>query len=67
MKKLLFYNWHFMRFFRIAVALFCFYSAYEQNQWVFIAFGTFFLFQAIFNLGCGPSGCTIPTKKSSDE
>jgi len=56
-----------MRFFRIAVALFCFYSAYEQNQWVFIAFGTFFLFQAIFNLGCGPSGCTIPTKKSSDE
>lgn len=67
MKKILFANWHFMRYFRIAIALFSFYTAYEKHQWVFIAFGIFFLFQAIFNLGCGTSGCNIPTKKNNDE
>ena len=67
MKKILFSNWHFMRYFRIAIALFCAYTAYVQNQWIFIAFGLFFLFQAIFNLGCGVNGCNIPTKKNNDE
>ncbi|WP_353169119.1 hypothetical protein [Flavobacterium sp.] len=55
MKKIFFNNWHFMRYFRIAIAMFCFYSAYEQNQWVFVPFGVFFMFQAVFNLGCGGS------------
>jgi VanZ family protein len=55
MKKIFFNNWHFMRYFRIAIALFCFYTAYEENQWVFVPFGVFFLFQAVFNLGCGGS------------
>ena len=54
-----------MRYFRIAIALFCFYTAYEQNQWIFIPFGIFFLFQAIFNLACKLSGCNIPLKKRS--
>lgn len=56
-----------MRYFRIAIALFCAYTAYVQNQWIFIVFGLFFLFQAVFNLGCGPSGCNVPTKKNNDE
>ncbi|MEY4834959.1 MAG: hypothetical protein RI980_1074 [Bacteroidota bacterium] len=55
MKKIFFNNWHFMRYFRIAIALFCFYTAYQQNQWVFVPFGIFFMFQAVFNLGCGGS------------
>jgi membrane protein YdbS with pleckstrin-like domain len=67
MKKILFANWHFMRFFRIAVSVFCFYIAYEQHQWVFVAFGIFFLFQAVFNLGCGPNGCNVTPKKSNNE
>ena len=67
MKKILFDYWHFMRYFRIAVSIFCFYTAYEQQQWVFVAFGIFFLFQAIFNLGCGPRGCNLPTKNRKDE
>ncbi len=53
MKKIFLNKWHFMRIFRIAIALFCFYTAYEQNQWLFVIFGVFFLFQAVFNLGCG--------------
>jgi hypothetical protein len=37
------------------------------QQWFFIAFGCFFLFQAIFNLGCGPSGCNVTYKNQKDE
>lgn len=67
MKNILFTNWHFMRYFRIAIALFCFYTAYEQQQWVFVAFGIFFLFQAIFNLGCGNNNCNLPSQKDKNE
>jgi len=59
MKQLLFTNWHWMRFLRLGLALFLFYNAYETHEWFFIAFGAFFLFQAIFNLGCGPNGCNV--------
>lgn len=68
MKKLLFTNWHFMRFFRIAIALFLFYQAYETKEWFFIVFGLFFVFQAIFNLGCGyNSSCGVTYKKTTNE
>jgi hypothetical protein len=67
MKKIFLNNWHFMRYFRIAIALFCFYTAYKENQWVFVPFGIFFLFQAVFNLGCGSRGCNVPTKNRENE
>lgn len=63
MKQLLFTNWHAMRLFRLAFAGFLFYQAYVSKEWFFIAFGIFFLFQALFNFGCGPNGCSIPNKK----
>jgi VanZ family protein len=63
MKKLLITNWHFMRYLRVAIALFLFSEAYTTKQWFFVAFGLFFLIQAVFNLGCGPNGCAIPQKK----
>jgi hypothetical protein len=56
-----------MRYFRLAFALFLFFQAYETRQWFFIAFGCFFLFQAIFNLGCGPNGCSVTYKSQKDE
>jgi uncharacterized membrane protein HdeD (DUF308 family) len=65
MKELLFTNWHFMRFLRVALALFLFYNAYQTHEWYFIVFGIFFLFQAIFNMGCGPNGCTINYDKKN--
>lgn len=52
-----------MRYFRIAIAMFCFYSAYDRNEWYFAGFGLFFLIQAIFNFGCGSQGCNLPNKK----
>ena len=54
-----------MRWARLAFALFLFVQAYTSQEWFFIAFGLFFLIQVIFNLGCGPNGCTIPNNKYS--
>ena len=67
MKRLLTINWHFMRLFRMAIALFCFYTAFEQRECTFGIFGLFFLLQAVFNLGCGSRGCNVPLKKKNDE
>ena len=67
MKRILLTNWHLMRYFRLAFALFLFFQAYETQQWFFVAFGIFFLFQAIFNLGCGPNGCQVNYKNQKDE
>ncbi len=59
MKRLLVTNWHFMRFLRLGFAVFLFIQAYLLQEWFFIVFGFFFLFQALFNLGCGPNACGI--------
>ena len=53
MKNILFTNWHAMRFIRLAFALFLFFQAYETQEWFLVAFGIFFLIQAIFNAGFG--------------
>lgn len=63
--KNLFSNWHFMRFFRLAIAGFLAYEAYKTQQWFFVVFALFFLFQAVFNLGCNSAnGCAIPKKEN---
>lgn len=67
MKELLFKNWHLLRFFRLALALFLFQQAYETRQWFFIVFGLFFLAQAVLNLGCGPSGCSVDVKNKKQK
>jgi len=55
-------NWHFMRWLRLAFALYLFEQAYQTHEYFLVAFGGFFLLQAIFNWGCGPNGCSIPKK-----
>lgn len=62
MKQLLFSNWHAMRIIRLAFAVLLFFQAYETQEWFLVAFGIFFLIQAIFNAGCGANGCQIPKK-----
>ena len=66
MKKLLFTNWHLMRYIRILLALYLFYNAYETREWFFIAFGLFFLIQGILNLGCSPNGCNVQYNKKHE-
>jgi hypothetical protein len=65
MKELLFTNWHVMRWFRLAFALFLFAQAYYLQEWMFVAFGLFFFVQVLFNTSCGPNGCALPKKKYS--
>ena len=65
MKNLLCTNWHTMRWVRLAFALFLFVQAFTTREWFFIAFGLFFLFQVVFNLGCGPNGCEVTNHKYS--
>ena len=62
MKNIMFRNWHLMRFVRLVFAFFLFYQAYETQEWFFIAFGLFFLIQAVFNLGCGYNSCGVSYK-----
>lgn len=64
MKQLLLTNWHLMRWVRLAFALFLFEQAYSTHDSFFIVFGLFFLFQVVFNLGCGTNGCAIPNKNN---
>jgi hypothetical protein len=63
MKQLLFTNWHLMRWVRLAFSIFLFTQAYLIREWFFVVFGLFFLFQVIFNLGCGTNGCSISNQK----
>ncbi|MFI0491641.1 hypothetical protein [Flavobacterium sp.] len=63
MKEIIFSNWHIMRWIRLAFSLFLFVQAYELREWFFIPFGLFFLFQALFNMGCGINGCAVPKYK----
>ncbi|MNF28093.1 hypothetical protein D3C85_104880 [compost metagenome] len=67
MKELLFQNWHFMRWVRLAFALFLFAQAFVLKEWMFIAFGLFFFIQVIFNSGCGANGCAIPNIKNKKD
>lgn len=60
-------NWHLMRFIRLALAVFLFFNAYETHEWFFIVFGLFFLFQAVFNFGCGSNGCNVNYNKTENE
>lgn len=67
MKQVLLSNWHLMRLVRLAFAIFLFFNAYETHEWFFVVFGLLFLFQAIFNLGCGANGCGITYKNKNHE
>lgn len=64
MKTVLFNNWHGMRYLRLGIALFLFYQAYETHEWFFIAFGAFFLLQALLNIGCGTNSCGVNYTKN---
>ncbi len=66
MKNLLFTNWHLMRIIRLVFGIFLIFQAVETHQWLFFIFAAFFLFQALFNQGCGPNGCETNLTKSKD-
>jgi hypothetical protein len=68
MKQLLFTNWHAMRWIRLAIGLFLLQQAIQFQDMILSLMALFFLFQSVFNTGCGLNGCSVPTyKKSNDE
>ncbi|MFB0910461.1 hypothetical protein CXF59_00925 [Flavobacterium sp. ALD4] len=68
MKRLLLTNWHAMRWIRLVIGLFLIQQAVQYQQLIFGFMAAFFLFQAIFNTGCGLNGCEVSTfKKNKNE
>ena len=68
MKQLLFSNWHLMRWIRLIVGLFLIEQAIQLHEILYGFMALFFLFQAVFNTGCGLNGCAVsPIKKNKDE
>lgn len=58
-------NWHFMRIFRAAIAVFAFFEAGRTGDALMYAAGGILGLQAIFNVGCcGAAGCATPSRKS---
>ena len=68
LKNTLLTNWSFMRWFRLGLALFIAFQAYELNNGLLGLFSAFILFQALSNTGCcGSSGCSVnPPKTKSN-
>lgn len=58
----IFKNWNLLRYFRLAMAIFLLFNAFETRQWWFAIFGLFFLVQALFNFGCASGTCSISDK-----
>jgi hypothetical protein len=63
MKQLLLTNWHTMRWLRLAIGLFLIQQALQSHEILLGFMAVFFLFQAVFNTGCGLNGCNVPSKK----
>lgn len=65
MKQLLFTNWHAMRWIRLVIGLFFVQQAIQYQEFLLGFIAAFFLFQAVFNTGCGLNGCNVRTLKKS--
>jgi len=53
-------GWNFMRIFRLGLGLLVLIQSLFIGDYLFSAFGVFFIFQALTNTGCcGSSGCPV--------
>lgn len=66
MKDLLLKDWNFLRVFRLLTGLGITIYAIVYNDYIFLVLSVMFLFQAIFNISCGPRGCSTPYKNQTD-
>ena len=67
MKKLLFTNWHLMRWVRLILAFGIAFHADSTENYFFLFFAFFFLIQALFDTGCGSRGCSISPTDTTNE
>jgi hypothetical protein len=64
MKTMIFRNWHFMRFVRLALGLAVIVQSVRTGDWTMGLIGLIFTAMPVFNIGCcGMAGCATPAKK----
>lgn len=60
-------DWNFMRVFRLLLGLLVLIQSLFIGDYLFSAFGVFFIFQALTNTGCcGSSGCSVDYSNSNE-
>jgi hypothetical protein len=57
-------NWGFMRIIRLLVGGYALVEAIRASDVLIGIMGTVLISMALFNMGCGPQGCGVPTNKS---
>jgi hypothetical protein len=68
MKKIVFQQWHFMRWVRLGLGIAIIVQAAMVKDWTVTILGAMFAAMAIFNVGCcGAGGCSMPEMKSSTQ
>lgn len=65
MKELIFNTpWNWMRWLRLILGIALIVSLIKNADKLAGLFGFIFLYQALFNVGCGAGNCTVPSKNS---
>lgn len=69
LKRMIFSEWHFMRWLRLAMGLFIAYQAFELQNAILGVLAGLFIFQALANAGCcSTAGCpTVPGRKNTND
>jgi hypothetical protein len=57
-------NWGFMRIIRLVIGGYALVEAIRSSDVLIGIMGTVLVGMALFNMGCGPQGCGVPTNKS---
>jgi hypothetical protein len=57
-------NWGFMRIIRLIIGGYALFEAVRSSDIFIGIMGTVILGMALFNIGCGPQGCGVPTNRS---
>ncbi len=57
--------WSFSRILRLVMGLYIAIISFNEGNYAFVAIGAFFMYQAIFNVGC--NSCQIPAKPEDNE
>jgi hypothetical protein len=57
-------NWGFMRIIRLIIGGYALFEAVRSSDIFIGIMGAVILGMALFNIGCGPQGCGVPTNRS---
>ena len=58
-------NWTVMRSIRLIIGLSITFQGFQASDWLFVTLGGLFSIMPLLNIGCGSSGCGIPSIKPS--